>query len=379
MVDVRLALEVGGDAGQEAPTAARLQSLTDEPMTKVVFAIPGDITTETGGYAYDRHLLRLLPAFGVEISHMELPSGFPAPTGADLAETERRLAATPDGATLLIDGLAYGAMPADLIARLGRRIVALVHHPLALETGLTPDRQSALQASETAALAYASRVIVTSPTTGRILESDYAVPAGRITVAEPGTDPASKATGTGSPIQLLAVGAVSRRKGYEVLVEALHPLADLDWRLAIIGATDRDPAAVQSVRGAIDAAGLAHRITLAGKVVPATLARHYENADVFVMPSLFEGYGMVLAEAMAHGLPIVCTTGGAAAETVPDDAALKVAPGKIEPLGAALVRVISDRKLRKRLEAASWDAGRKLPTWTETARRAFAAIMEIDA
>jgi glycosyltransferase involved in cell wall biosynthesis len=346
-------------------------------MTKVVFAIPGSLATETGGYAYDRRLLRLLPAFGLDITHLELPGSFPSPNPSDLKETERRLSATPKDSVLLIDGLAYGAMPVEMARRLERRIVALVHHPLALEAGLSEARRTELVRSETAALAVARHAVVTSPMTARILAADYGVPAPRITVAEPGTDPAPRATGTGTPMQLLSVGAVSPRKGYEVLVAALAPLRDLDWRLALVGALDRDPEAVEKLRTAIDDAGLGQRIALAGTVVPATLERHYASADIFVLPSLFEGYGMVLAEAMARGLPIICTTGGAAAETVPDAAAIKVAPGDVEALGAALVRVMSNRKLRKRLEAASWEAGRNLPTWTETARRVFAAIMEM--
>jgi glycosyltransferase involved in cell wall biosynthesis len=349
-------------------------------MTKVIFAIPGDLATETGGYAYDRRMLKLLPSFGIDVSHLVLPGTFPNPTASDLIETTRRLAATPPDAKLIIDGLALGAMPADLVKGLKRRIIGLVHHPLALEAGLSDQRKRELAASETAALAYCQHVIVTSPMTGRILAADFGVPSERITVAEPGTDPSPRATGTGTPMQLLSVGAVSQRKGYTVLVEALKPLADLDWRLVIVGALDRDAGAVEALRQAIDAnRGLRDRITLAGAVVPATLEKHYASADIFVLPSLFEGYGMVLAEAMSRGLPIICTTGGAAAETVPDDAAIKVPPGDVAALGAGLVRLMSDRKLRKRLEAASWNAGRMLPTWNETARRIFAAIMEMKA
>lgn len=347
---------------------------------KIVFAIPGDLSTETGGYAYDRRILKLLPSFGLDISHLALPGSFPSPTPADLEETERRLAATPADAALLIDGLALGTLPAELLKRIQRRIIALVHHPLALESGISEQRKVALAASEKAALAVCQHVIVTGPLTGRILAADFGVPPGSVTVAEPGTDPAPKATGTGTPMQLLSVGAVSPRKGYNVLLEALGPLADLDWRLTIVGALDRDAVAVKVLRDMLGANGkLRDRVSLAGTVVPATLERHYASADIFVLPSLFEGYGMVLAEAMARGLPIICTTGGAAAETVPDAAAIKVPPGDVSALGGALVKLISDRKLRKRLESASWDAGRKLPTWNETARRIFAVIMEMKA
>lgn len=348
-----------------------------DSLAEVAFAIPGDIDAPTGGYAYDRRLLSLLPSYGIGARHLALPGGFPTPSEDDLAETERRLNATPEGTRLVIDGLAFGAMPADLVARLDRRIIALVHHPLALESGISAERRAALLASERAALAHARHVIVTSDATRRTLIADYGVPAAIITVAEPGTDPAPRATGTGSPMQLLSVGAVSPRKGYDVLVTALKPLAALDWRLTIAGADDRDPAAVRALRTEIDASGLADRIVLAGTVVPATLDRFYDSADLFVLPSLYEGYGMVLAEAMSRGLAIVCTTGGAAAETVPDAAAIKVPPGDAEALSRALATVLGDNKLRKSMRRASWETGRTLPTWNETARRVAAAIVGI--
>lgn len=344
-------------------------------MPSVVFAVPGDIDTASGGYEYDRRVLELLPAYGIAAELVTLPGSFPAPSEGDLAETRRLLSAIPRDAVLLIDGLAYGAFPETLIRDIGHDIVALVHHPVGFETGLGEARAEELIATEQAALALARHVVVTSRATKRTLERDFAVPTKKITVAEPGTDPAQRATGTGMPMQLLAVGGVSKRKAYDILVRALTPLADLDWRLVVAGATDRDRAAVGELEAAIDASGLGERIKLAGKVVPATLERFYESTDLFVMPSLYEGYGMVLAEAMARGLPIVCTTGGAAADTVPDAAALKVPPGDPQALGDAIRQALDDKKLRTRLADAAWDAGRTLPTWNETARRIAATVL----
>ena len=345
-------------------------------MIHAGFAIPGDIDLPTGGYAYDRRVLALLPQFGVEIEHMVLPRAFPKPSGLDLCATAQALAAAPAGTVLLIDGLAYGAFSAATLASIPHRIVALVHHPLAFEAGIGPERAEALLKSETAALARANHVIVTSAMTKAIVEASLAVPANKITIAEPGTDPAPRSTGTGAPLQMLAVGSIVPRKGYTVLVEALQSLAAADWRLTIAGAT-RDAAELDHVNAAIAAAGLQNRIELAGAVDGDTLARLYAAADLFVMPSLFEGYGMVLAEAMARGLPIVCTTGGAAAETVPDSAGLKVPPGDAAALATALGRAISDDALRSRLADASWSAGQKLPRWSDTARIIADVIKEV--
>jgi glycosyltransferase involved in cell wall biosynthesis len=347
-------------------------------MTPAVFAIPGNIELPTGGYMYDRRVLALLAQFGVAARHVQLPGSFPDPSAADLDEAGRLLAAAAPGAAILIDGLAYGAMPAEVIARVRAPIVALVHHPLCLEAGLAKARQDALFALEKAALALARRVIVTSRVTARTLAADFAVPADQITAAEPGTDPAPRAEGSaGGPLQLLSVGAIVPRKACDILVRALGSLKDRDWRLTIAGPTDRSPEALAAVHAAIADAALADRITLVGPVNQERLADLYASADGFLTASLYEGYGMVLAEAMARGLPIVCTTGGAAVETVADDAAIKVPPGDERALSLAVQRILHDTGLRRRMADASWAAGQKLPRWEETARIIAGVIKEV--
>ena len=344
-------------------------------MADVVFAIPGDLKSTTGGYAYDRRVIDLLPDFGVHVSVMTLPDAFPNPSTADLAETGRLLKTKHHDAVLMVDGLAFGTFTDDILDTLEGRVVALVHHPLFLETGLPHSRKVEIKASEENALQNASHIVVTSRVTKRILVDTMGLPADKVTIAEPGTDPAQRATGTGAPLQILSVGAVLPRKGYHLLVEALAPLTHIDWRLTIAGALDRHSDAVATLQKAIQANGLEDRVTLAGKVVPATLERYYESADLFVSASLFEGYGMVLAEAMARGLPMVIAAGGAAAETAGESAALHVEAGNVMALTTALERALTDKKLRDRLADAAWEAGRTLPTWHETARRIAAVIL----
>jgi len=353
-------------------------------MVAAVFAIPGDITLPTGGYAYDREVLARLPAAGIDVVHLVLPGGYPDPSAQDLARTGEQVAATPAGAVLLIDGLAYGAMPAALIERFDRPIVALVHHPLCLEAGLTPARAEVLRNLETAALARALRVVVTSPMTGRTLTADFGVPAARIAVAEPGTDAAPRARGGArrGSLMLLAVGSIVPRKGYDVLVRALEIDAAEhapDWHLEIVGALDRSPATLEALRAQIEQSGLDGRVEVAGPKSRAELDALYDGADIFVLASHYEGYGMVLAEALARGLPIVTTTGGAAAETVPDGAALKVPPGDPRALQQALRRLVDDASLRKAIGDASWSAGQSLPRWSDTARMIADVIKEARA
>jgi glycosyltransferase involved in cell wall biosynthesis len=346
-------------------------------MTPAVFAIPGDIDLPTGGYAYDRRVMGLLGQFGVRVRHLALPGSFPVPTEPDLAETARLLRAVDPGSVLLIDGLAYGAIPARIIDSLPSPILALVHHPLCLETGLDDESKAGLRASELAALARASHVLVTSPTTAATLAVDFAVPPGRIIVAVPGTDPAPRARGTGTPLRLLSVGSVVPRKAYDTLVRALAPLRSRDWRLTIAGSADRNAGALAALEAALRDTGLEERVTLYGPATARELAALYATADLFVMASLYEGYGMALAAALAHGLPIVCTKGGAAAETVPDAAAVKVAPGDERALGEALGRALDDAGFRRRLGDAAWAAGQGLPRWDDTARIVAAAIERV--
>lgn len=338
-------------------------------MTAAAFAIPGDLASPTGGYRYDREVLARAAAHGVALSHLALDPGFPVPDAQALAATRKALAGLDPGTVLLADGLAFGAFPADLLSAIKTPVVALVHHPLALESGLAPATAAAFRVSERAALARAEAVIVTSRRTAEIVAADYAVAPAKLHIAEPGTARAPRAAGSSGPtVNLIAVGAVSARKGYDRLVAALAPLAHLDWSLTIAGATDRAPAAIAALRTAIAEAGLGQRIRLAGAVDESALAALYAGADLFVLASLFEGYGMVLTEAMAHGLPIVTTTGGAAAETVPDGAALKVAPGAVGPLSDALGAALADAGLRRRLADAAFAAASRLPGWDDTTR-----------
>lgn len=348
-------------------------------MVDVAFAIPGDLNTPTGGYAYDREILARLPALGIRARHLQLPGGYPEPSADDLSQTQALFAGLDLTNVLLVDGLAFGAIPEEIIRDVRVPIIALVHHPLGYEPGLPEERAEQLIASERAALKFARRVIVTSPFTKRLLTEAFKVPPDLITVAMPGTELAERASGSGPgrQLRLLSVGSITPRKGYPILVEALAPLSGLNWRLTIVGPQDRDRAAFAELQAAIARQRLDDRIELTGALDRQQIAEAYAGADVFVLPSLFEGFGMVLTEAMACGLPIVCTTGGAAAETVPDDAALKVPPGAVGPLREALRQVICDADLRRRLADASWRAAQQLPRWEETAHRIAAVIREV--
>jgi len=329
---------------------------------------PGDLATRTGGYAYDRRAFAALAGRRWRVRHVGLPDRFPFPDEAALAAADRALARLPDGTATVVDGLALGAMPAVAARHRDRlRLVALVHHPLCLETGLDPADVARLRASERRALAACRRVIATSTATAGALVADFGVARERLTVAVPGTDPAPLAAATGDPPRLLCVGTLTPRKGHRLLLQALASLRDLGWSLVLAGSTDRDPATAAAVRAAVGDLGLARRVTLAGELDPAGLDAAYAAADLLVSASFHEGYGMALAEALARGLPIVAASGGAVADTVPPDAGLLVPPGDAAALGEALRRVLTDPGLRALLRAGAAAARGRLPRWEDTA------------
>jgi len=180
---------------------------------------------------------------------------------------------------------------------------------------------------------------------------------------------------------LLCVANLVPRKGHELLVEALARIRDLDWSLSCVGSLERDPVTARAVRRLIRTIGLGRRITLAGECPPQSVARAYRAADAFVLPSFHEGYGMVYAEAMMHGLPVIATTAGAIPETVPPEAGLLVPPGDPAALARALRRVIAQPVLAARLAMGSRAMGLRLPDWTqatETWERAFDRVAALD-
>ncbi len=342
-----------------------------------VFAIPGDLDAATGGYAYDRRMLTELGAVGCAVRHLRLGDGFPDPDPATLERAYALLAAQPAGVPLLVDGLALGVMP-QIGRVLGPRrpLVALVHHPLALEGGVPTARAAALRASERAALAAATSVVVTSRTTGDTLVRDYGVPADRIVVAVPGTDPAACSRGSGGegPLRLLSVGTLVPRKGHDLLLAALSALAGLPWRLTIAGDAHRSPPTAEALRRAVRDAGLSGRVELAGAVDAARLESLYDEADLFVLASRHEGFGMAFAEAVARGLPVVGTTAGAVREAVPDGAGLLVPPEDLPALTAALRGLIADPAARGALAAGARRAGASQVRWAASAARLAGAL-----
>ena len=345
----------------------------------LVFAVPGDLATPTGGYAYDRRMIAELRELGWRPDVLNLGEGFPRPSALTRAAANAHLHDVPKGRPIVIDGLAFGVLPDTAEAlSVTHPLIALVHHPLALETGLTAEQAAALRTSERRALSVTHAVVANSAATARALCEDYGVPAERITVAPPGTDRALVAPRQHSgPVALLAVGAVVPRKGYDVLIEALAGLLDLPWHLTIVGDCSRSPETVAQLRAAVTRHRLAPRIAIEDAVSASRLAELYAFSELFVLPSRYEGFGMAYAEAIAHGLPVIGTTAGAIPETVSADAGVLVPPDDVPALAAVLRRLIENAAERARLAAGARAAAKHLPTWKESAQLFSAAIERV--
>lgn len=348
-------------------------------MSEILFVLPGPQERRSGGTLYSLRLVRELQARGLPVRLAWLAERFPFPTAADLAEAERLFAGLSAGTRVIVDCLAFGAMP-EIAARHARRlaVTALLHHPLALEPGLPPETARRLMASERAALAGARQVIVTSRSTRDLLVREFGVPISRITVAPPGTDPAAPATGSRwQPPQLLSVAALTPRKDHLGLIRALAHLAHRPWRLDIVGSTTVDPATTRAVQQAVAAFGFGDRIRLLGELAGKALEDAYARADLFVSASRLEGYGMAIAEALARGLPVVAVRGGAVEELVPETAGILVEPGQPAALAAAIARVLDDPALQARLRMGALASRDRLPGWEDTVRTVLRVLADL--
>jgi glycosyltransferase involved in cell wall biosynthesis len=348
-------------------------------MKQAVFVVPGDLATATGGFVYDRRIVAELPKSGWQVDVLDIGTSFPRATVAERATAHLQLAALPAGRVLVIDGLAFGVMT-DSAASLNRthKLVALVHHPLAFETGLQDYEIAKFKASERLALSFVERVITTSATTARLLSQHYAVPPDKISVVLPGNDrvplPQRPA---GDVVNLLAVGSIVPRKGYDLLIAALGKIPDLKWRLIIAADPSRSPETARALAAQVASLHLIDRVELAGVVTDERLAELYANADLFVLPSRYEGYGMAYTEAIAHGVPVIGTTAGAIPEAVPAGAGVLVAPDNLEELTLALMRLVGHPDERARLTAGARAAAATLPTWDDAGRQFAQALDQV--
>jgi glycosyltransferase involved in cell wall biosynthesis len=331
-----------------------------------------DPARPSGGNVYDRRVCRELGALGWSVHEHAVPGFWDRPDTASFATLAQVVRGIPDGAVVLVDGLVASSAPEVLVPQARRlRLVVLVHRPLGHR--VTADDGVVVRTRERAVLGgAAAAVVTTSAWTRRRLMELYAPPAERLFVAEPGVDAGPLTTGTPDGGALLCVAAVTPDKGHDVLLQALAANAGLSWDCVCVGRLDRDPGFVESMRRRVRDARLEHRVHLTGPQAGAALARTYAGADLMVLASRAETYGMVITEALAHGVPVLAADVGGVTEALGRGAGeirpgLLVAPDDAPALAAALRTWLADAALRQRLRQAARERRASLPAWTATA------------
>jgi len=339
-------------------------------VTAVHVVVPDGIddpARPSGGNVYDRRVCDGLAALGCSVRLHAVPGAWPRPDAAAHAALARAVQRLPDGAVVLLDGLVASTAPEVLLPHATRlRLVALVHMPLGHDTA-----DDDVRSREGAVLAAAVAVLTTSPWTRRTLLELYALPGDRVHVAEPGVDAADVAPGTATAGALLCVAAVVPGKGHDVLLDALAAIADLPWSCLCVGSLERDPAFAEGLRRRAGDAVLGGRVRFVGPRTGAGLDRSYAGADLLVLPSRAETYGMVVTEALARALPVVATDVGGVAETLGAGGdgtrpGLLVPPGDGAALGDALRSWLGDAALRRRLRGAARERRASLTGWSTT-------------
>lgn len=342
--------------------------------TELHFIVPGDPDQRTGGYLYDGHIVAQLRRLGWQVALGGLAGRFPDVDAQARQAMDGALSALPDDSLVVIDGLALGGLPEVLTPHARRlRMLALVHHPLADEGGLDAAQRLRVEQFEREALAAMRGVITTSPFTARRLAA-MGLAGMRIEVVEPGVEARPLAAADHAVPQLLCVATLTPRKGHDLLVEALAGVADLDWQCDCIGSLARDAVQAARVQDAIGRHGLGERIRLHGELDDAVLRAAYAGADLFVLTSLYEGYGMVVTEALAAGLPVLCTTGGALRDTLPPDAGIAVPAGDVAAFAAALRHLLSQPDARLALRDGARQARTRLTDWAQAGANFSAAL-----
>jgi glycosyltransferase involved in cell wall biosynthesis len=331
--------------------------------------LPGaidDPSAPSGGNRYDRRVCAGLLATH-DVHEIAVAGTWPHPSAKSRTALTVALAELPDDATVLLDGLVASAAPDVIEAAAKRlRLVVLVHLPLGDETGLSRDEADALRGLERRTLHAAAAVIATSAGAARRLSNLYDLPVAKVHVALPGVDPAPLAVPSEEGGRLLCVAAVTPRKGQDVLVDALAQCTDLAWTCTCVGALDRAPGFARQVQTG--------RTRFVGPKIGADLDAAYADADLFVLPSRAETYGMVVTEALARGLPVLATAVAGVPEALgaaPDGTlpGLLVPPDDPPALAAAIRRWLTDDGWRDGLRDAAGQRRQTLKSWDETVRK----------
>ncbi len=343
---------------------------------RIEFLVPAPFTLVTGGYEYDRRITTAWREAGHSVTIHELQGHHPLPDDAARAAAAAIWSNLPADAAIVIDNLGLLSF-APLEAELEKRgVIILNHHPLGLETGLTPAQSDATLAAEKALSHIARHIVTTSDTTSATVNAQFGVAPEKITAIIPGTARAPRSTGSGSAtVNVLSIGTLIPRKGHDTLMHALAKLFDLNWHLTIAGSPAHDPATAAALHAMPAELGITDRVTFLGEMTGEPLVQLWAKADIFALATRYEGFGMAITEALRRGLPVAVTDGGAAGAMIRPEYGTVCPVDDVVQLSKTLRRLIFDTRLRSLMADAAWEFGQTLPDWPEQAAL-FATILE---
>ena len=342
---------------------------------KVGFVIYGSLDTLSGGYLYDRKLVEYLRGQGDSIEILSLPWRNYAAHLMDNLTFE-----LPKNLDILIqDELNHPSLIFANRQTHGYPIVSLVHHLRCSELRQTW-QNTFYRWIEKRYLQSVDGFIFNSRTTERVVNNLLQNRKPSV-IGFPPTDrfgaPLSEdkiiERAKRQEFRILFLGNVIYRKGLHTLLQAVsvQPSA---FRVDVVGSLDSDPAYVKLIQKIISQHDLSPYIFLHGPLDKEPLVEKLNYAHVLVVPSSYEGFGIVYLEGMGFGLPAIGTTAGAAGEVIEHgETGYLIAPDDSDSLAKYLQSLAEDRGSLTRLSLNARERYLRQPAWTETAKniRAF--------
>jgi glycosyltransferase involved in cell wall biosynthesis len=332
---------------------------------RIHFVISGDIHKLTGGSIYNERIMSGLKLCGHDVKVHHLNDDFPFPSDKSLEYCRKDLLAIKTGEPVIIDSLVFGVIP-DVLKKLSQAnpVIALIHLLLSSNSDFTAYEFMLVKRSEREALKFAAKIIATSSYTEMEL-LNLGMDKDKIRIIIPGVDiyPQKKSFNE-TPGHLVCISNYTPGKGHIVLVHALRKLKDKAWELHCYGNMDFNPGYVAWLNGVIQSSGLKDRFFLHPPLERHQLTDVLLLADLFIHPSDFETYGMAVTEALAHGVPVIASSGGGIRQTIPESMGRFFEPGDADGLYSLLLEQFENSELYQKLcskvieypkQANSWE------------------------
>jgi len=332
------------------------------------FLIPGDIDTLSSCYIYDKRLVEGLKKKGHDVEVYRLGDDFPFPSEDSLNHCHKVIKSIPSAEPIIIDSLAFGTIPSILKeVSATNPIVALIHLPLSMDPNYSAYQRTLFTSPEMEAFSLATKFVVSSEYTFEIL-LNLGIEAHKINLIIPGIDHfPQKKNYPEKPAKLLSIANLCRSKDHAILVRALTALKDKDWVLHCYGNLDMDRDCLADFQAMIRKNSLQKKILVHATISGKELSDAYLDADLFVHPSDFEIYGMALAEALAHGIPVIASTGGGICKTVPAKMGQFFKPSDVYGLQSILEELFENPDVYKKLYTQALTFAKNAQTWEKSA------------